>query len=319
MKKFLAPLVLAAGLPCVVSAADVQVYGKGNVSLQHADETGDSKVELVSNNSRIGVKGSEMLTEGLEAIFQFEYETSIDDGDDGGETFSQRDIYVGLRGEAGTLLAGRMNTPLKRAQNKVDLFNDLEGDIGYLFLGENRVSNQLQYRSPVMGEYFSGEVAYITYEADGIDPGVSASASYNGGPLYLAVAVDQDVIIPDSDTARLVARYSFGVVHIGALFETFESGPVEIDGALVSLLWDLNERWDLKAQAGSSDISSDNTSASGFGDGDSLSIGADYRLSDRTKLFGYYTNETRNLGCGIVSSPTDCDDEYLGVGMELKF
>ncbi|WP_027329531.1 porin [Marinimicrobium agarilyticum] len=307
MKKFLAPLVLAAGLPCVVSAADVQVYGKGNVSLQHADETGDSKVELVSNNSRIGVKGSEALTEGLEAFFQFEYETSIDDGDDGGQTFSQRDIFVGLRGNAGALLVGRMNTPLKNAQGKVDLFNDLEGDIAYLLAGENRRSNQVQYRSPVIGEYFSGSVAYITYEEDGVDPGISAAAGYTQGPLYLAVGMDQDVAGPDADVVRLVARYSLGVIHIGALLETYDDGLVDEDGALASVLWNLNERWNLKAQAGSSDINN--------GGGESVSLGADYRLSDSTKLFGYYTSETNDLGCGGVG----CDDEYLGVGMELKF
>lgn len=307
MKKLLVPLVLTAGFPCVAAAADFQVYGKGNVSLQHADETGESKVELVSNNSRIGVKGSESLTEGLEAIFQFEYETSIDDGDDGGETFSQRDIYVGLRGEAGTLLAGRMNTPLKNAQNKVDLFNDLEGDIAYLLAGENRRSNQVQYRSPVVGEYFSGSIAYITYEEDGVDPGISAAANYAQGPLYLAVAMDQDVAGPDADVVRLVARYSFSVIHIGALFETYDDGMTDEDGALVSVLWDLNERWDLKAQAGSSDINN--------GGGESVSVGADYRLTKSTKLFGYYTSETNDLGCGGVG----CDSEYLGVGMELKF
>ncbi|WP_347331910.1 porin [Marinimicrobium locisalis] len=312
MKKVLVPLVLTASFPAV-AVADVQVYGKGNVALQHADETGNSKAELVSNSSRIGVKGSESLREGLEAIFQFEYQTNVDDGGGDGETFSQRNIYVGLRGKAGTLLAGRIDTPLKKAQNKVDLFNDLEGDIKYLFAGENRRSNQVQYRSPVVGEYFSGAIGYITYEEDGVDPGISASVSYDRGPLYLAAAVDRDVVmeegavIPDADVARFVARYSISVVHVGALFETYDDGFIDEDGALVSVLWDLNENWDLKAQAGSSDINN--------GGGESVSLGADYRLSAKTKLFGYYTNETNDWGCGGVG----CDNDYLGVGMELKF
>lgn len=312
MKKVFVPLVLAASVP-TVAAADVQVYGKGNVALQYADETGDSKAELVSNSSRIGVKGSESLREGLEGIFQFEYQTNVDDGGGDGGTFSQRDIYVGLRGKAGTLMAGRMNTPLKNAQNKVDLFNDLEGDMKYLFAGDNRRSNQVQYRSPLIGEHFSGSIAYITYEEDGADPGISASVSYDRGPLYLAAAVDRDVVmvdevvVPDADVARFVARYSFSVIHVGALLETYDDGFIDEDGALVSVLWELDESWNLKAQAGSSDINN--------GGGESVSLGADYRLSASTKLYGYYTNEANDWGCGGVG----CDNDYLGVGMELKF
>lgn len=306
MKRLVMPLALTLTLPAI-AMADFRVYGKANVSLQHADESGDSKMELVSNASRIGVKGSETLSEGLEAIFQFEYETQVDDGDKGGQTFSQRDIYVGLRGKAGTLLVGRVNTPLKTAQDKVDLFNDLEGDINYLFAGEVRASNVVQYKSPVFGEYFSGSVAYIASEDEDVDPGVSATASYRNAGLYLALAQDTDVQEEGADVTRLVARYSFNTVHIGALYEAYENALVDEDGAFVSVLWEASDLWSFKAQAGSADINQ--------AGGESISLGADYKLSDSTKLFGYYTNETSDLVCGTV----DCDDQYLGVGMSLSF
>lgn len=306
MKKIVAPMILAFTLPSL-AMADFRVYGKANVSLQHADESGDSKMELVSNASRIGVKGSEALTDDLEAIFQFEYETQVDDGDKGGQTFNQRDIYVGVRGKAGTLMVGKVNTPLKSAQDKVDLFNDLEGDINYLFAGEVRANNVVQYKSPVLGEYFSGSIAYITYEEDGVDPGISATASYRNAGLYLAIAQDSDVQEVGSDLTRLVARYSIESVHVGAVFEAYEDALVDEDGAFVSVLWEATDIWSFKAQAGSSDINNSG--------GESVSLGADYKLTDKTKLYGYYTNETSDLGCGTV----DCDDQYLGVGMSLSF
>lgn len=313
MKYILAPMILALSLPGL-AMADFRVYGKANVALQHADDSPDpdtlpetSKVELVSNASRIGVKGSEVLTDELEAIFQFEYETQVDDGDKSGQTFSQRDIYVGVRGKAGTLLVGKVNTPLKGAQDKVDLFNDLEGDINYLFAGEVRANNVVQYKSPVFGEYFSGSVAYIASEEDGIDPGISATASYRNAGLYLAIAQDSDVQTEGSDLTRLVARYSIESVHVGAMFEAYESALVDEDGAFVSVLWEATDVWSFKAQAGSSDINSSG--------GESVSLGADYKLTGNAKLFGYYTNETNDVGC----DGSGCDDQYLGVGMSLSF
>lgn len=77
MKKALLPLAIAALLP-ISAFADVTVYGKANVSFQSADEGGDSVTELVSNASRIGLKGSEDLGNGLKAIYRFEYQTAID-------------------------------------------------------------------------------------------------------------------------------------------------------------------------------------------------------------------------------------------------
>ena len=65
------------------NAAAVQFYGKANVSINHTDASNSDTLKLNSNASRIGVKGSYEVSEGLKAIYKFEYETFIDDGDDG--------------------------------------------------------------------------------------------------------------------------------------------------------------------------------------------------------------------------------------------
>ena len=54
----------------------------------------------------------------------------------------------GIKGSFGTVWAGKHDTPTKLAQGKIDLFNDLEGDIKNTFEGENRVSNIVAYSSP---------------------------------------------------------------------------------------------------------------------------------------------------------------------------
>lgn len=314
MKKALLPMIVAAALP-LSAMADVTVYGKANVSLQNADENGDTKVELVSNASRIGVKGGEDISEGLKAIYQFEYQTEVDDGDGGGQTFRQRNIYVGLQGKIGTLMGGLFDTPLKVSQDKVDLFNDLEGDISSIFNGEVRAKNIVQYVTPGSFGPFAASVAYITRETDGVDDGISASFGYSTQDLYLGVAMDQDVQAVDIDVIRAVGRINLGPVQLGALYENTDDGLEDGDGYFVSALWSLTDAWALKAQYGESDLkvityTAGTTPPVVTTDNESASLGFDYKLSKNTTVFGYYT---------AIESEAARDDDYIGAGLELKF
>lgn len=301
MKKVTLTLALAAMFPSW-SYADFTLYGKGNVSLHHADEqlNGD-KVELVSNSSRIGIKGSEVINEGLTAVYQFEYQTEVDDGSNASGTFSQRNIFIGLEGQFGRVIGGLFDTPLKVVQEKVDLFNDLVGDITQVLNGEIRAKNIVQYSAPKSLGNFGASVAYVTQEADGADDGVSASVTYTNDNFYAGVALDQDVI-PGVDSQRLAARYTLASVQLGALYERYDNGTIDEDGVIVSALWSLNKSWGLKAQYGESDIKAPGSSTA--------SLGADYKLSKNVTLFSYFTQ---------VENDTTRDDQYLGVGLDVKF
>ncbi|MGB3611936.1 MAG: porin [Cellvibrio sp.] len=312
MKKALLPVAVAALLP-LSAMADVTVYGKANVSLQNADENGDSKVELVSNASRIGIKGDEAITDGLKVIYQFEYQTEVDDGVGGnGQTFGQRNIYVGLQGSAGTIMAGHFDTPLKAAQEKVDVFNDLEGDLVHVFNGEIRASNIVQYTTPKSFGPFVGNIAYITKETDGVDNGVSASIGYSASDLYLAVAMDRDVLAEGVDMVRVVGRVNLGAVQLGAMYENTDiDGFDDGDGFLVSALWNLTDTWAVKAQYAESDYK---IAPAGL-DNESLSLGVDYKLSQNAVVYGYYSAVETQDG----ASASLRDDDYVGIGLDLKF
>lgn len=312
MKKVLASVVLAA-LPTTL-LADVIVYGKANVAFQHADENGDSKMELVSNSSRIGVKGSEDISEGLKAIYLFEYQTEVDDGDRNGRTFNQRNIYVGLQGKAGTIMGGMFDTPLKVVQEKVDVFNDLEGDLGAIFNGETRAKNIVQYVAPASIGPFSASVAYIASEDDEIDDGISASVGYSIDDVYFGVAMDQDVQAENVDMMRAVARITIQAVQLGALYERVDNGVDDGDGYLISALWNLNPAVALKAQYGKTDLKYDSEFETFAENNESISVGADYRLSSSTTLYGFYTKVESDLASVPVR-----DDDYVGVGMDFKF
>lgn len=298
------PFLLAtAALISAQASADVTVYGKANVSLQHADEAGNREIELQSNSSRIGLMGQESLSDGVAILYRFEYETSVDDGDKDGQTLTQRNIYLGLQTAGGTLMGGVFDSPLKTAAAGVDLFNDLEGDIRNIFAGENRPKNIVQYVTPKSLGPVTAKVAYITKETDGID-GVSASAAYKLDDLYLAVAMDQDVEdnADNTDTYRLVGAYTLGAVQLGGAYEKYEREIGNGDGYFASLKWSLTDQWIIKTQYGQSDIKVDGR--------ESFSLGGDYIFSKTAKAFAYYTTNQDDAAR---------DDDYLGVGLELKF
>lgn len=320
MKKTLLAVALASLFP-VAAFADVVVYGKANVSVQNADEAAldDSRVELVSNASRIGLKGGEEVNSRLKVIYQFEYQTEVDDGTNGSQTFGQRNIYLGLQGVAGTIMGGHFDTPTKVAQEKIDLFNDLEGDITHIFKGEIRASNIIQYTTPTFGGGFAGSVAYITEENDGTfkqnnpvgtEPGngISASFGYTSAMFYAGVAMDQDVEAEGVDLVRAVARVTLGPVQLGVLAEQYENDNTgaDEDGALASALWNITDKWALKGQYGQSDVR--------MADGETASIGLDYKMTKAATLFSYATKVENEL-----VGASERDDTYVGVGVDFKF
>jgi len=112
-------ILFAASTWTAAVAADVvgaTIYGKTNVSVARIDDGANDTWELTSNASRLGFKGSADLTGTLQAIYKLEYEVFFDDGDSGGNTFTQRNIYIGLQGRGGTLFAGKHDTAVKMAQ-----------------------------------------------------------------------------------------------------------------------------------------------------------------------------------------------------------
>jgi predicted porin len=299
-----------------VGPIDGTVYGKVNASMVSADDGSSDQWKLNSNASRVGVKGKTKISDGLYAIYKAEFEMCIDDGDCKGQTFSQRNIMAGLKGDFGTIWAGKHDSPTKLAQNKIDLFNDLEGDIKNTFEGENRVSNIVAYTTPNRNG-FSATLAMIPAEgADfdqdgqddtGLTDGISYSVSYAKDNLYLAVAGDQDV--DKQDLLRLVAQYKMDALKLGFMYQQNEDNLNSKDesGYFISAAYKI-DKTTLKAQYGliEDDIDGDEEQT--------LSLGADYKMAKNTKVFVFYTDNTDSE----VGSADD-EDTSFGVGMEHKF
>jgi len=316
-------LAIAAVMPMsafAVGPIDGQIYGKINLTVDSVDDGSDSVSELNSNASRVGVKGKSELSKGLYAIYKAEFEMYVDDGikgKDNNDVFSQRNIYVGLTGSAGTIIAGKHDTPTKLAQKKIDLFNDLSGDIKHTFEGENRESNIVMYTTPKMSG-FSASLAAMAAEGDDVDgdgsnddgfDSLSYALSFSMDGLYLALAGDQDV--DGQDLMRVVGQYNMGALQVGAMYQQNEdsadSSAKDEDGYFLSAKYKLGNGFTVKGQYGEIDDSQNNTEEETF------SLGLDYKLAKKTKVFAYYTENTD------TTSGTEIEEEVFGLGMEHKF
>lgn len=243
-------LALFAALPAAVLAANnamagVDVYGKINLTMQNnsADnDNGTTKADLIdnytldTNASRLGFKSSADLgSTGLKGIAKLEYEVDVDDG---ATVLGQRNIYAGVQGDFGTLVAGKFDTPMKESQGKADLFNDyILGDIkNVLLVGEDRASNIIMYSTPdfdgvgVNIAIMPGEEKGITGsdQNNGIADYVSANVHYDSEKLYLALA-HNTASPPTAATAsgaeitRLVAQVKMDAFTVGAIYQMADS------------------------------------------------------------------------------------------------
>ncbi|WP_406664061.1 porin [Gallaecimonas sp. GXIMD1310] len=331
MKKTLLTIALMGIAGSAAAATDpLKVYGKLNVTVEQADKgASNNENTLKSNASRFGVKGAMDLDNGMQAIYQMEWEINVTDESASGSSndhIKARSQYIGLRGDFGTVLLGRNDTMLKQAQGKVDQFNDLDGDMKHLFKGENRLGNTLTYQTPMFGLFNAG-LTYITegntaqrvtsYDTNG-EPvkyadGYSVMAGYGDSdfkkaPMYASVAYDNDV--KGYDHTRVTVS---GKVSDWVLSAVYQKGQKSTDsskdysGYLLSAAYSIGKT-KLKVQYQDSDLYRID-SKTHFDK--SMSVGADYKLGHSTKVFAFYTHFAGVMG--------NADNNYLGLGLEQKF
>jgi predicted porin len=312
MKTFkLATPVLVLALTSAYAVADTTVYGKANVSINSIDDGDNSQWELNSNASRVGVKGSYEVSDGLEAIYQIEVEVQIDDGDKDGQTFSQRNTFAGLKGAFGTIIVGKHDSPLKLAQGKVDRFNDQKlGDIKNYMEGEDRVSNLIMYTTPsfkgltLTAALVPGENA--DENKDGLADGKSISLKYSHTAFNASISHNSD--IDSQDTTRFVAQTKLASIDLGFLWQTAEKtdGSKDEDSALISAQYSLGNGYAIKGQYGITDYSNNDKDSQ-------FALGVDKKLNKNSKLFAFYSQIKTDM------NSSDIDKTSFAIGYELKF
>lgn len=288
--------------------AQVNIYGKANVTVQSSDDGEGSFTEIKSNASRFGLKGSEKVSDSLEAVYKFEFQVDVSDADSKGDddNISSRNQYVGLKGGFGQVVIGRNDTALKQAQGKLDLFNDLEGDLKNTFKGENRLGDSVSYTS---NSYQGFKVLASFIAQDDLDAknGYSVALTYGDAGLkksavYAAIAADSEV--NGYDVVRATVQGKIEDFRLGAMYQTQEKvdGSAEADGYLVNAAYLMGSNT-FKVQYQTMD----------FDDGDdksAVSVGVDHKLNKNLKVFGFYSS---------FDMDNNVDQDYLGLGLEYKF
>lgn len=288
--------------------AEVDIYGKANVTVQSSDDGEGSFTEIKSNASRFGLKGSEKISDGLEAVYKFEFQVDVSDADSKGDddNISARNQYVGLKGGFGQVVIGRNDTALKQAQGKLDLFNDLEGDLKNTFKGENRLGNSVSYASNSY-EGFKVLASFIAEDDVDAKNGYSVALTYGDAGLkksavYAAIAADSEV--NGYDVVRATVQGKIEDFRLGAMYQTQEKvdGSAEADGYLLNAAYLMGSNT-FKVQYQTMDFDdSDDKSA--------VSVGVDHKLNKNLKVFGFYSS---------FDMDNNVDQDYLGLGMEYKF
>jgi predicted porin len=254
-RKLLAAAVAAAcASPALAQVpAEIQLYGRVNVSVEHitiknsSNTTAlpnDSTNELVDNSSRIGFRGNKDLGGGLKAFFQVESNVGLDDG---GQAWSSRDSYAGLEGGFGKIRGGRSIGPVYYATyDYISMHNHDTGTSAdallapTIFGNAGFMNNLLWYTSPKLGN-FTIDAAYSfgpTGTGEARAAGLTDQPSYIGlvgsydqGGLHLAASYantkNTSALSPgtgNNDTAMTIGgAYNFGSFVLGALVEKSES------------------------------------------------------------------------------------------------
>ena len=285
------------------------VYGKLWISIESQNTASGTEVDMVSNASRLGIKGSMDFGEGIEAIYQAEYEVDPVDGtadESKDRTFKQRNSFVGLKGSMGTIFLGKHDTATKKSQKKIDLFNDLAGDIKNILQGENRMSDLVGYTTPKINGFSATFNAIKGTEGigdDSIGDSTSTSLSYDSENIYIALAFDSE--LKGYDSTRLTLQIPFSRSQLGIMFQESEklSTGEEEDGYVISFSQKVGNKGTLKFQQTESDMKLDS--------GKQFSFGYDYKLSSKAKVFYFFTD--------LNGNQDSKEKEIHGVGFEYKF
>ena len=285
--------------------SDTTVYGKLFVTLESQETLTGTKLNAENNASRLGIEGNVELKRDLELIYQAEYEVDPVDGtadESNGHTLKQRNTFVGFKGSLGTLFLGTHDTAFRNSQAKIDLFNDLTGDIKNILEGENRLSELVGFTTPVFSKNFSATFNMIKGK-DGLDDASSFSLNYQTSNIYAALALDSKV--KGYDSYRVSFQIPFNKAQLGLMYQTSEKvnkGNNE-EGYVVSLSRNITNKGIIKLQLAESNLKQVS--------GKQKTFGFDREISKKAKIFIFYTD--------LSSQKVEKEKNITAVGFELKF
>ena len=269
--------------------AEPVVYGKIWITAESQDREASRESDLVSNASRLGIKGEARIGDGLLGIYQLEYEVDPVDGtadETKNRTLKQRNSFIGIKGSKGTVFLGTHDTALKVSQSKVDLFNDLAAERKNILHGKNQMKDFIGYTSPDFSKGFSFTINAIRDNENQEDHKVGDSKSYSlnfeNQNIYISLA--QDLKIKGYDNSSLSVQIPINRYSISFIYQESKNiyTGISQEGHIISLAYTLGEKGRLEMQSGSSDMKIEG--------GQQTTLGYKYYLSKEFQIFFFITD-----------------------------
>ena len=329
MKKSLIALAALAAVGAASAQSSVTLYGiadisAGHIKSEHVDAAGvkttvkDTKVNPANlQQSRVGIKGSEDLGNGLKAVFNYEHGFDSADGAfAGGEA---RRAVVGLQGGFGSVLLGRDKTPFYRLTE--DTSADSISDFSTTNLVGLKRVNGVHYAGNFSGVGVSAMGGYHNQEVNGSDTidykAYGLGLSYATGPFMVGIAGEKSedsavVNGPEQTNYGIGGTYDFTAAKLYAnyLVNKEKAGNV-------TTVKDKEANIGVKVPFGAASLVAEYGYNDGINyDGHDFNIGANYAFSKRTDVYARAARINdydldNNAGSGNVTK--------YAVGLRHKF
>jgi predicted porin len=322
-----------------------------NVSLISYDDGTDSSLNVSSNASRIGFKGSEDLGDGLSAIYKIEQQVNLDGGSQPG--WNSRNSYGGLKGGFGQVILGQHDTPFKDVRSKLDYFGDDVGDYRNLTRPGNqngsggnawdeRWKNIIMYTSPKFAGDGVIKVMYSTNTGGATATGATANddAAYSvgfnfkTGPVgWMLAYQSQGYTSPLNDATgyRVGAKMQFGALGVRALYQSTSDNQgvssADRDVYSVGVGFKVGGTNLIKAQyAVADDFGNQNNTGASI-----IAVGFEHMMSKKTKVYVSYASTSNDdnaafranggggAGDSIATAGNGQDPSGISAGMVINF
>lgn len=279
VKTALAVAVALSAVAASAQTANVTIYGGIRTNLEFAkysSPTTSARITSLENvSSRLGLRGSESLGGGMNAIFQIESGVGSDDGTG---AIASREAWVGLNGGFGTVRLGYGLTAYddvlgwahhQGANSWENRNNGLSGGAGFakqdLFTSyrgsaqcnssafDARYGNSLSYETPNFGGFsVRTQYALIGESSSGSCTGFDTAFKYSNGPVRvgLAYAAHRNfsgigggastgliTVKHNQDAIRAYGSFDAGVVKLDASYEQARYKPAGV--TLKYKYWDI--------------------------------------------------------------------------------
>ena len=312
LSRLMLAAVAVCGTSAVMAQSSVTIYGRVNTTIEQ-QKLGDNKATgVANNNSRIGFKGVEDLGNGLKAGFQLEAGFNSDDGS-GPLTFA-RQSEVNLSGNFGMVRLGNFFPESYYATSDyIGMHNHETGsssDVLYYdaaWFDGTGTGNKLAYRTPTFNNFWAEASVSLHEKARTGAAAVNKNAydlaaNYNNGPLSLGAGYSY---WNSNYQAALRGLYTFGQFTVGAYYQRNKddnailgAGAGSRNNFRLSGMYVLNaSEFHVNVGRANSWSKVDDSAATQW------TLGYNYNLSKRTKVYTYYTkvNNGKNASYGYAT------------------